>query len=117
MTSDGGSKAASQNVNRFTSLKNPASTAPNSPAPSVLKSQSMIEDSGSPFYISNSDRLGTNLVSHPLDGGNYNFGSRGMIMALTAKNEMYFVDGSVLRPNLGDSIYSSWIRCNSLICS
>lgn len=38
-----------------------------------------------------------------------------MIMALTAKNKKFFVDGSIIRPNLGDSVYNSWIRCSSLV--
>ncbi|XP_061372446.1 uncharacterized protein LOC133314915 [Gastrolobium bilobum] len=40
-----------------------------------------------------------------------------MTLALTAKHKLYFVDGSVLRPPASDLLFSSWLRCNSMVIS
>lgn len=48
-----------------------------------------VADVSSPFYISNSDHPGLNLVSHQLDGENYKSWSRAMTMALTTKNKIF----------------------------
>lgn len=99
----GGGKAGSSNTNRFNAFDNSA--------------QSQVEDATSPFYINNSDYPGLNVVSHILEGGNYNSWNRAMTMALTTKNKMFFMNGSILRSSQDDSVYNSWIRCNSLVCS
>ncbi|XP_073291007.1 uncharacterized protein [Primulina huaijiensis] len=78
---------------------------------------SMEEYSSSPFYLHNGDHPGLNLVSHVLTGTNYNTWNRAMSMALTAKNNLGFVDGSFLRPPIDDLLYRSWLRCNSMVIS
>ncbi|KAL6337510.1 hypothetical protein AAG906_037103 [Vitis piasezkii] len=40
-----------------------------------------------------------------------------MLMALTAKNKVGFVDGTISRPMSHDLIYGAWNRCNSMISS
>ncbi|RVX05107.1 hypothetical protein CK203_020074 [Vitis vinifera] len=51
------------------------------------------DDSRSPLFLHNGDHLGLTLVPHQLTGSNYNTSTRAMIMALTAKNKLGFVDG------------------------
>lgn len=55
------------------------------------------EDSSSPFYLQYSQSLGTTLVSKLLIGENYVSWSRAMIITLSAKNKLDFVDGSITK--------------------
>ncbi|KAL6325185.1 hypothetical protein AAG906_023030 [Vitis piasezkii] len=52
-----------------------------------------MEDSSSPFYLHNGDHPRLILVSHHLSGSNYNNWSRVMMMGLTTKNKVGFIDG------------------------
>lgn len=40
-----------------------------------------------------------------------------MIMALTAKNKVGFVDGTFLQPQIDDLLHCAWTRCNSMVIS
>ncbi|KZV53534.1 hypothetical protein F511_42283 [Dorcoceras hygrometricum] len=51
-----------------------------------------LEDTSSPYYLQNGDHPGLLLVSNLLAGSNYNIWSRAMVVALTAKNKLGFVD-------------------------
>lgn len=85
----------------------------------VMNNQTRVpsEDSSSLFYLHNGDHPGLMLVSHPLTGTNYNTWSRAISMALTAKNKLYFVDGTYLHPKLDDLMYGVWNRCNIMVIS
>jgi len=87
-------------------------------ASDVPSSSSFHEDPSSSYYLHNGDNPGTILVSQPLDGENYQTWSRSMIMAITAKNKLGFLDGSLGKP-LDDSSPESraWIRCNTMVLS
>ncbi|KAJ9701533.1 hypothetical protein PVL29_006756 [Vitis rotundifolia] len=78
---------------------------------------STAEDSGSPYFLHSGDHPGLFLVSHQLTGSNYNTWNRAMIMALTAKNKLGFVDGSLPRPPTIDLLFAVWNRCNSMVTS
>jgi hypothetical protein len=56
-----------------------------------------IEDS-SPYHLHHGDSPRTVLVSQLLDGDNYYTMSRSMVMALTAKNKLSFLNGSLGKP-------------------
>ena len=75
-------------------------------------------DSSNPFFLHHSDSPGTMIVSTPLNGDNYNSWKRAMMMALSAKNKLDFVNGALLKPaSLVDSIGSAWTRCNNTVLS
>jgi hypothetical protein len=79
-------------------------------------SSSLTENSSTPFFLNNGDNPGTVLVSQPLTGGNYNTWSRSMIVSLTAKNKMAFIDGSLPKPSPeDDAVFHAWNRCNNMI--
>ena len=40
-----------------------------------------------------------------------------MVMALTAKNKISFIDGSIPCPESDDLLFGTWIRCNSMVIS
>uniref|UniRef100_A0A2N9HIV2 Reverse transcriptase Ty1/copia-type domain-containing protein n=1 Tax=Fagus sylvatica TaxID=28930 RepID=A0A2N9HIV2_FAGSY len=61
---------------------------------------------------------GAILVSQPLVGDNYHTWSRSMVMALTAKNKVGFVNGLIEQPK-DESLpaYNAWVRCNTMVIS
>ncbi|WKA09640.1 hypothetical protein VitviT2T_027265 [Vitis vinifera] len=59
---------------------------------------SPMEDSSNLFYLYNGDHSGFILVSHHLSRSNYNTWSRAMMMALTVKNKVGFINGCTFRP-------------------
>jgi hypothetical protein len=76
-----------------------------------------IEES-SPYHLHNGDSPKTVLVSQLLDGDNYHTWSRSMVIALTAKNKLRFLNGSLGKPSdeLGAE-YHAWIHCNTMVTS
>ncbi|KAL5556206.1 hypothetical protein UlMin_038442 [Ulmus minor] len=50
-------------------------------------------------------------------GANYHTWRRMMLMALTAKNKVGFVDGTISRSMSTDLMFGSWNRCNNMISS
>ncbi|XP_024022817.1 uncharacterized protein LOC112092002 [Morus notabilis] len=93
----------------------PLATTPASGSSQRLAST--MEDSNSPFYLHSGDNPGLTMVSHPLNGPNYNTWSISMLMALNAKNKVGFVDGTLQRPSSDDLTFSFWSRCNSIVTS
>uniref|UniRef100_A0A7N2LCX6 Retrotransposon Copia-like N-terminal domain-containing protein n=1 Tax=Quercus lobata TaxID=97700 RepID=A0A7N2LCX6_QUELO len=77
----------------------------------------MIEDSVNPFFLGSGDNLGVQLVSHRLIGAqNYSTLSRSMIISLTAKNKIGFINGKISAPDSCSSqIFVLWIRCNMTV--
>ncbi|XP_041025344.1 uncharacterized protein LOC121265732 [Juglans microcarpa x Juglans regia] len=55
-------------------------------------------DSSSPYYLHHGDSPESILVTQVLIGDNYHTWRRSMLMALTAKNKVGFVDGSIAKP-------------------
>ncbi|XP_061342440.1 uncharacterized protein LOC133288645 [Gastrolobium bilobum] len=76
-----------------------------------------MDDSSSSYYLHNSDHPGLLLVSTPLSGSNFNSWHRAILLALTAKNKLVFIDGTLLRPASTELLFSSWNRCNSMVIS
>ncbi|KAL6348402.1 hypothetical protein AAG906_005710 [Vitis piasezkii] len=83
----------------------------------VPNSLSSMEDSTSPYFLHNSDHPGIVLISHHLIGANYNTWSRAMVLTLTAKNKINFIDGSIPCPEYDDLLFGTWIRYNSMVIS
>jgi hypothetical protein len=53
----------------------------------------------SPLSLNNFDNAGILLVCTPLNGDNYNSWSCFMLMALSAKNKIGFIDGTLKKPS------------------
>jgi hypothetical protein len=71
-----------------------------------------------PFFLHHGDSPGTMIVSTPLNGDNYNSWKRAMMMALSAKNKLDFVNGALPKPaSLADSTGLAWTRCNNMVLS
>ena len=85
---------------------------------SSQSNRSAIGDPLSPFFLHYSDSPGLVLVSQQLTGDNYPSWTRAMIIALSVKNKLGFIDGSISRPDGTDSnLLSSWTRNNSIVIS
>ena len=78
---------------------------------------SAINDSSNPYFLHHSDNPSLVLVSQPLIGENYASWSRTMLIALSVKNKLGFVDGSIPKPAGTDPNLSSWIRNNNIVIS
>ena len=59
--------------------------------------KSAIDDPLNPYFLHHSDNPGVALVSQPLTGENYPSWSRVMLIVLSAKNKVGFVDGSLVK--------------------
>ncbi|KAM1354450.1 hypothetical protein PS2_028584 [Malus domestica] len=77
----------------------------------------MIPHVSDPLILHHSDSPSLVLVSQLLDGHNYGQWSRSMRIALSAKNKLGFVDGSIKNPATTDAKYSIWQRCNDMVLS
>ena len=84
---------------------------------SATSSMNHCDDSSNPFFLHHGDNPGFILVTQPLSGDNYHTWHRSMIMALTAKNKIGFVDGSISKPDPTDPLFLSWTRCNNMVLS
>ena len=73
----------------------------------MSSTSSPMEDLSNPFFLHNGDHLGLILVSHPFYGPNYNTWSRAMLMALTTKNKIGFIDGSIPQLEIDDLLYGA----------
>ncbi|KAL5540460.1 hypothetical protein UlMin_042555 [Ulmus minor] len=80
--------------------------------------RSAIEEPSNPYYLHHSDSPGQILVSQQLTGENYTSWSRAMLIALSVKNKLGFVDGSIAEPPGTDAnLFNSWIRNNNMVIS
>ncbi|KAL4302210.1 hypothetical protein GQ457_10G003950 [Hibiscus cannabinus] len=70
-----------------------------------------------PYHIHQSDNPGMLLVTQPLASDNYNSWKRSMLMALSAKNKIGFVDGSIVAPASTSTNFQAWTRANNLVNS
>ena len=91
-----------------------------SPKPIASASTLYVPDdppSSSPYYLYASDNSSLILVNEPLTGDNFHSWFRSMNMALTVKNKIQFVDGSIREPEDGStsSLYVDWTRCNTVV--
>ncbi|KAE8727587.1 hypothetical protein F3Y22_tig00005459pilonHSYRG00316 [Hibiscus syriacus] len=58
------------------------------------------------------------LVTQPLTNDNYNSWKRFMLMALSAKNKLGFVNGSIVAPNPSSTeLYNVWTKANNFVNS
>ncbi|XP_021736551.1 uncharacterized protein LOC110703103 [Chenopodium quinoa] len=76
----------------------------------------LTSDPSSVYFIHPSENPTNSLVTEKFAGNCYNEWKLGMTIALSAKNKLCFVDGSLSRPISGSEIHA-WDRCNAMITS
>ncbi|XP_061340834.1 uncharacterized protein LOC133287279 [Gastrolobium bilobum] len=80
--------------------------------------RSEVENPSSPFFLHHSDNPGLVLVSQLLTGDNYNSWSRAMKIALSVKNKLGFIDGSIPKPSGNNAVLLAyWTRNNDIVIS
>ncbi|XP_073307175.1 uncharacterized protein [Primulina huaijiensis] len=83
-----------------------------------LGSHSVIDDPMSPYFLHHSDNPGLTLVSQSLTGDNYASWSRAMRIALSVKNKLGVVDGTIVKPSETDThLLGFWTRDNNIVIS
>jgi hypothetical protein len=85
-----------------------AETAPSAPP---------FQDPNHHLYLHHSDHPGVVLASQPLNGENYQTWSRAIIMALSIKNKLRFVDGTISPLATSSNDFPQWSRCNKMVKS
>ncbi|XP_021753583.1 uncharacterized protein LOC110718953 [Chenopodium quinoa] len=71
----------------------------------------------SPFYLLPSDNPCQKLVNFKFDGNSTGDWKPSMLISLSAKNKLGFVDGSLIKPAVTSDLYLAWERCNNMIIS
>ncbi|XP_068657869.1 uncharacterized protein [Aristolochia californica] len=80
--------------------------------------RSTFDEPSHPYYLHHSDSPGQVLVSQLLTGENYTSWSRAMSLALSVKNKVGFIDGSIPIPQSADPpLLNSWTRNNNIVIS
>ncbi|XP_075670230.1 uncharacterized protein LOC142640000 [Castanea sativa] len=70
------------------------------------------------FFLSASENPGNILVTQPLLGmKNYQSWSRAMVLALTAKKKIGFVNGKIGKLEIDSPLYEDWESCNTMVLS
>lgn len=72
-------------------------------------------NSENPYYIGSSDNPSSVLISHPFNGTGFNSWKRSMIISLSTKNKLGFVDKTILEPESSSPDYAKWSRANSMV--
>ncbi|XP_022888969.1 uncharacterized protein LOC111404388 [Olea europaea var. sylvestris] len=81
-------------------------------------SKSTIDEPSSSYFLHHSDSPGLLLVSQPLTGDNYASWSCAMMIALSVKNKLPLIDGSLKKPkDTNPDLINSWIRNNNMVMS
>lgn len=75
------------------------------------------QDPSSIYYIHPSDSSTNQLVSTKFNGEGFNNWKRSMMLILSAKNKLGFVNGTVTAPEPTSPDYKAWERCNDLVIS
>ncbi|XP_019248670.1 PREDICTED: uncharacterized protein LOC109227935 [Nicotiana attenuata] len=74
-------------------------------------------DSTHPYFLHASDAPGMILVNTPFDGRDYAGWSRSILISLSAKNKLGFIDGSCPMPSSTNPTHPTWSRCNHMMTS
>ncbi|XP_019227759.1 PREDICTED: uncharacterized protein LOC109209046 [Nicotiana attenuata] len=74
-------------------------------------------DSNHPYYLHSSNAPGMSLVSSPFDGRGFPGWRISVLIAISAKNKLGFINGTCVEPALNAAEHSQWSRCNDMVTS
>ncbi|XP_016499766.2 uncharacterized protein LOC107818295 [Nicotiana tabacum] len=77
----------------------------------------LTHDSSHPFYLHPFDSPGMILVNSIFDGRSYGGWRGAVLIALSAKNKLGFIDGTILVLTTSVSSLKLWSRCNDMVIS
>ncbi|XP_019258794.1 PREDICTED: uncharacterized protein LOC109237007 [Nicotiana attenuata] len=94
----------------------PAITTPVAQTPGS-SSTTVNQDCNHPYFLHSSDAPGMSLVSSPFDGRDFPGWKRSILIALSVKNKLGFINGILVKPDLGSNDLPQWSRCNDMVTS
>ncbi|XP_075101566.1 uncharacterized protein LOC142177017 [Nicotiana tabacum] len=80
-------------------------------------SQVVNHDVNHSYFLHSSDALGMTLVTSPFDERGFSSWRRSILIALSAKNKLGFINGVCDGPTLGSKDHAQWSRCNDMVTS
>nr|XP_017233396.1 PREDICTED: uncharacterized protein LOC108207464 [Daucus carota subsp. sativus] len=83
----------------------------------VVNPVNPITDQSSVYFIHSSDHSTSQIVSVKFNGTGFANWKRSMLLSLSVKNKLGFVDGSVTKPAANSPDAKAWERCNDMICA
>uniref|UniRef100_A0A803PMI4 Retrotransposon Copia-like N-terminal domain-containing protein n=1 Tax=Cannabis sativa TaxID=3483 RepID=A0A803PMI4_CANSA len=85
----------------------------------IIQQRNPFEDPTDPYYLHHGNNPGNVLISQLLTGqDNYMSWSRAMQLAISVKNKLGFLDGTIFKPRPSDSVmYNVWLRNNNIVIS
>ncbi|XP_070057623.1 uncharacterized protein [Nicotiana tomentosiformis] len=75
------------------------------------------QDPCGPLFLHSSDVPGTSLVHVPFSGTGFGGWRRSMIVDLSSKNKIDFIDGTCPKPSDNAPELKQWNRCNNMVIS
>ncbi|XP_056697496.1 uncharacterized protein [Spinacia oleracea] len=75
------------------------------------------QDPSSPFYLHPTNNTASQLVSVKFGGDGYGHLKRSMMISMSSKNKLDFVNGTLPKPNATHATYQAWLRCNDMMIS
>ena len=86
--------------------------------PDPVDSSDSNELNPNPYCLKSGDYPGSILVTELLIGRiNYPSWSRAMVIALTAKNKIEFINGVISKPEANSPLYKAWTLANTMVLS
>ncbi|XP_074377938.1 uncharacterized protein LOC141719457 [Apium graveolens] len=92
-------------------------STPIMPNQTASTSNTTIIDVFHPYYLQPLDNPGIALVTQPLTTQNYHQWSRSVKLALSAKNKVGMIDGTLPQPLTSTPLHPFWNRCNDMVLS
>ncbi|XP_033510811.1 uncharacterized protein [Nicotiana tomentosiformis] len=76
---------------------------------------SNLVDGTHPYFLNSSDSPGKSLINVSFDGTSYENWRRGVLISLSAKNKLGFINGSCQKPVENSPLFAQWRRCNDMV--
>ncbi|KAH0730464.1 hypothetical protein KY289_001652 [Solanum tuberosum] len=68
-----------------------------------------------PYFLTTSDSPEMNLININFDGTTYGNWRRGVLISLSAKNKLGFINGTCKKPEDDTPLFEQWRRCNDMV--
>ncbi|XP_070034358.1 uncharacterized protein [Nicotiana tomentosiformis] len=80
-------------------------------------SSGVTADTNHPYFLHSSDAPGMTLVNSPFDGRGYPGWRRPVLIALSVKNKIGFINGFCVEQDMGSKDHPQWTRTNDMVIS
>nr|XP_016473998.1 PREDICTED: uncharacterized protein LOC107795808 [Nicotiana tabacum] len=79
-------------------------------SPSNMTSPASAMDYSDPYFLSSTDHPGLTIVSQVFDGSRYGAWRRSVLIALSVRNKLGFINGSIKTPDEKSAQFENWNR-------